>query len=55
MKECPFARKPCGDWCQLFENNACVLQSINSYLSMNQGVLQDIRDTEKDIWKKLPG
>jgi hypothetical protein len=32
MKECPFAKKQCGDWCQLFTGKQCVLQSLDTWL-----------------------
>ena len=32
MKECPFSRKTCGDWCQLFKNGKCIFESIDTWL-----------------------
>jgi hypothetical protein len=32
-KECPFSGKTCGDWCRLFDNQKCVLERIETWLS----------------------
>jgi len=32
MKECPFAQKTCGSWCQLFNGKKCAFESIDSWL-----------------------
>jgi len=43
MKECPFAKKQCGNWCQLFTGKQCVLQSLDTWLC---GMAFDIQATK---------
>jgi len=32
-KRCPFSDRICGDWCQLFNNDKCALESIDTWLA----------------------
>jgi len=45
MKECPFAKKQCGDWCQLFTAGKCIFQSLDNWLC---GIAFDIQAIKKD-------
>ena len=33
LKQCPFANKKCGGWCQLFMGKECIFQSIDWFIS----------------------
>jgi len=55
MKKCPFSGKACGDWCQLFVNDRCIFQSLDTWLSMIMGNIEDLKEIQEAVKKKMPG
>lgn len=44
LKECPFAKIKCGDWCQLFLGEECVFQSMEYQLNEISNNLSDSKN-----------